>query len=120
MVVNFGHVVFAQVRQLVANINKKNFKATSAELNQVGESRAPARCSSGRCSPGDAQRMAGGPCCCCRRTGVRRGMPRLPASLRLRCLARCCSVGGGARRARTRRQRRAHSRCNAGAMPWHH
>eukprot|EP00286_Rhodomonas_abbreviata_P020864 CAMPEP_0181296226 /NCGR_PEP_ID=MMETSP1101-20121128/4584_1 /TAXON_ID=46948 /ORGANISM="Rhodomonas abbreviata, Strain Caron Lab Isolate" /LENGTH=293 /DNA_ID=CAMNT_0023401063 /DNA_START=333 /DNA_END=1210 /DNA_ORIENTATION=+ len=37
MVVNFGHVVFAQVRQLVANLNKKNFKATSGELNQLLE-----------------------------------------------------------------------------------
>ena len=33
--VNFGHVVFAQVRQLVGNLNKKNFKATSGELTQV-------------------------------------------------------------------------------------
>mmetsp|Transcript_26187 Transcript_26187/g.86121 ORF Transcript_26187/g.86121 Transcript_26187/m.86121 type:complete len:2355 (-) Transcript_26187:1156-8220(-) len=37
MVVNFGHVVFAQVRQLVSNLNKKNFKATSGELNQLLE-----------------------------------------------------------------------------------
>lgn len=35
MVANFGHVVFAQVRQLLSNLNKKNFKATSCELNQV-------------------------------------------------------------------------------------
>jgi hypothetical protein len=35
MVVNFGHVVFAQVRQLVANLNKKNFKASSGELSQA-------------------------------------------------------------------------------------
>ena len=35
MVVNFGHVVFAQVRQLVANLNKKNFKASSGELCQA-------------------------------------------------------------------------------------
>ena len=48
MVVNFGHVVFAQVRQLVANINKKNFKATSAELNQVSTSPC---CSSLRVRP---------------------------------------------------------------------
>mgnify|MGYP006932372400 CR=1 FL=1 len=34
--VNFGHVVFAQVRQLIANMNKKNFKATSGELSQAG------------------------------------------------------------------------------------
>ena len=37
MVVNFGHVVFAQVRQLVANLNKKNFKASSGELCQASE-----------------------------------------------------------------------------------
>jgi len=39
MVVNFGHVVFAQVRQLVTNLNKKNFKATSGELSQVASNR---------------------------------------------------------------------------------
>jgi len=39
MVVNFGHVVFAQVRQLVTNLNKKNFKATSGELSQVTSNR---------------------------------------------------------------------------------
>ena len=35
MVVNFGHVVFAQIRQLVGNVNNKNSKATSAEIQQV-------------------------------------------------------------------------------------
>jgi hypothetical protein len=49
MVVNYGHVVFAQVRQLVGNVNKKNFKATSGELNQV---RILARADGHQISPG--------------------------------------------------------------------
>ena len=35
VVANFGHVVFAQIRQLLSNLNKKNFKATCGELSQV-------------------------------------------------------------------------------------
>jgi hypothetical protein len=35
MVLSFGVVVFAQIRQLVSNLSKKNFKASAAELNQV-------------------------------------------------------------------------------------
>jgi hypothetical protein len=93
MVVNFGHVVFAQVRQLVANINKKNFKATSAELNQVSTS---PRCSSLRVRPQTSKtRRAGRQAIPRAAAGTRvSGTAHPPACLRLRLSRRCSARGG--------------------------